>query len=69
MAGFIPNDPDVNGSVSVSYHERKIIDRIVMSDGAPGTYDLWLDLKTNTFKVFVDGEWKTIGGGSASSSS
>ena len=43
---------------------KKIIDRIVMSPDAPGVYDLWLDPATNTFKVFVDGEWKTIGGSS-----
>lgn len=39
---------------------KKIIDRIVVSSGAPGTYDLWIDSINNKMKVFVDGEWKEI---------
>lgn len=39
---------------------KKIIDRIVMSPDAPGTYDLWIDTVNNLLKVFVDGEWKAV---------
>ena len=39
---------------------KKIIDRIVMSPDAPGTYDLWIDTANNKLKVFVDGKWKDV---------
>lgn len=39
---------------------KKIIDRIVISPDAPGTYDLWIDTANNKMKVFVDGEWKEV---------
>ena len=50
---------------------RKIIERIVADNAAPGPYDLWID--TNTDEVYLKvnlgadrGGWKTIAGGSGS---
>ena len=47
----------------------EILERIVQSPGEPSQKnDLWLDIKmsTPTFKAFLGGIWKVIGGGSAS---
>ena len=45
---------------------KKVIERIVKSEGAPLENDLWLDPKTNELKHYENEEWKTIAGGESS---
>lgn len=53
---------------------KKIIERIVASESAPGNYDLWVDTKSETPELKVNygldqnNGWKTIGGSGSSDS-
>ena len=46
---------------------KKIVERIVKSEGAPLETDIWLKPSTGELKHFENGEWKLISGGSGSS--
>lgn len=46
---------------------KKVIERIVESDGAPNENDLWLN--GTALKKFQNGEWAVISGGDSSSGS
>lgn len=45
---------------------KKVIERIIESEGAPNENDLWLN--GTTLKKFQNGEWTVISGGGGSSS-
>ena len=47
---------------------KKIVERIVKSEGAPLETDIWLKPSTGELRYFENGEWNVIAGGGSGSS-